>query len=431
MKIERKTTIKRAKMMEINSIIEKKENNLENSFDEIQFMVMGFVNGKISNKDMTRYIKAIFENSMSHQEIFDLTSVMTNSGDILKFDTNDGVFADKHSTGGVSDSTTLIIAPIIALSGIKFMKMSGRKLGHTGGTIDKIEQFRGFNTNLTLQQAKQVVKEHGACIIAQTADLAPADKHLYKLRDETGYVMSLPLIASSVMSKKLACGSNVIVLDVKCGNGAFMKNIGEATALAKIMVEIGKNAGKKIAAVVSDMNQPLGHNVGSYLETIEAIEVLEGKIGRLRDLSIILASKIIELGKNISFEEAKNETLEYLNSGKALQKLKEIISAQGGDLSLFDKNYREHSLQNKVEILSDRDGIISNIDCTKLGFLCRDYCKIETNKGLTLHKSLGESIKRGEQLITLYGNKTDLDFKSVFGIDNNKVETKLVYEIVK
>lgn len=417
--------------MEINKIIEKKENNLENSFEEIKFMVMGFVNGEISKEDMTRFIKAVFKNSMSHQEIFDLTKIMTESGDTLKFNSADGIFADKHSTGGVSDSTTLIIAPIIALSGIKFMKMSGRKLGHTGGTIDKIEQFKGFDTNLTLQQARQIVKLHGACIIAQTADLAPADKYIYKLRDETGYVMSLPLIASSVMSKKLACGSDVIVLDVKCGNGAFMKNIDEATALAKIMVEIGKNAGKKISAIVSDMNQPLGHNVGSYLETIEAIEVLEGKTGRLRDLSLILASKIVELGKNISFEQAKFEVEEYLNSGKALQKLKDIISAQSGDLSLFDKQYRENSLQNKIEIFSNCDGIISNIDCTKLGFLCRDYCKIETNKGLKLHKNLGESIKKGDKLITLYGSATDLDFPSIFTIDGNKVETKLVYEIVK
>lgn len=419
-------------MMEINKIIDKKSKNLENTYEEIEFMIMGYVNQKISTEKMTEYIKSIFENGMTHQEIFDLTSIMAKSGDILKFEKSDGVFADKHSTGGVSDSTTLIIAPIIALSGIKFLKMSGRKLGHTGGTIDKVEQFSGFQTELSFEQAKGLVDKNGACIVTQTADIAPADKKIYKLRDETGYVVSLPLVASSVMSKKLACGSDVLVLDVKCGNGAFMKNLQQATELAKVMVEIGKNAGKKVSAIVSDMNQPLGENVGSFLETVEAIEVLEGKKGRLRDLSIALAGKIIELGKAVSFEEAKKEAESYLDSGKALQKLKEIVKSQNGELQLFDKQVRERKMSKIFEVTSNCEGYVCEIDCTKLGFLVRDYCKINGNLGLKIHKYLGEYVQKGEKIITLYGENSEMDFSSVFTIKSQFLEenNKLIYEIL-
>ncbi|MBO4412940.1 MAG: thymidine phosphorylase [Clostridia bacterium] len=413
--------------MEIKAILNKLKKKQKLTKEEIKFFVDGYVNGKISREEMTEFIKLIYKNGLTDNEIFDLTDVMTNSGEVLSF--SGGVFCDKHSTGGVSDSTTLIVMPIIALSGLKFLKMSGKKLGFTGGTIDKIEQFDGYNSEILIKEAEKLTKKNGACLLAQTKDLAPADKVMYKLRDETGYVNSLPLIASSIMCKKLASGADVIVLDVKCGSGAFMKTIEDATKLAEIMVKIGKNAGKKICAIVSDMNQPLGSNVGSLMETIDAIEVLEGKDGRLKDLSILLAAKIIEIGKNITFEKAKAEAFNYLNSGLALEKLKQIVKAQGGSLDLFNKEIRQKIYKNSYSIKALKDGYLTKINTEKLGEFNRIYCA-EGNAGMSVNKKIGDKIKKGENLLTFYGNKTDLDFLSLFEISNKQVENPLIYKII-
>lgn len=416
----------------ISKIIEKKEKGLILSREEIETAVMGFVNGEISKKEMTKFIKAVYEKGMNDKETYYLTDVMTHSGDVLNFKNEEGVFVDKHSTGGVSDSTTIILLPLIALSGLKFLKMSGRKLGHTGGTIDKVEQFEGFKTDITLEEAKEIVKRIGACELSQTLDLAPADKVIYKLRDETGYIESLPLISSSIMSKKLACGTDIIVLDVKCGNGAFMKTEEDAIKLANSMFEIGSLANKKVVAVVSDMNQPLGQNIGSLMETIEAIEVLEGKKGRLLDISKILAKYIISKGANISLNDAEKQVDEYIKSGKAIEKLKEIVVAQGGSLNLFDKNYRANIYSKNYNIKSNVSGYLNSINCEKLGFMVRDYCQ-NGGFGMKVHVNLGDYVNNGDIIATFYGDPMEVNVSEIFTIEEKKdnQQIKLVYKIVE
>lgn len=417
--------------MEIKEITLKKLNKQELTFDEIKFAVMNYVHGKINKEDMTAFLKAIYNNGMTEQETFDLTKIMTCSGDTISF--NDGeIYADKHSTGGISDITTLVVIPIVAAAGIKVFKMSGRKLGFTGGTVDKLECFNGYKAAISIKKAKELVKKNGAVVMSFTKDLTPADAAIYKLRDETNTIMSLPLIASSVMSKKLAGGSNVIVLDVKCGNGAFMKKEKAAIELAKVMLKIGKMAGKKIAAVISDMNQPLGHSIGSLVESIEAVKLLKGEIQdeRLKYISIYLSAKIIELSKEIPFEEAQAIASDILNSGKALQKFKDIITAQGGSLDLFDNNYVDKILKNSVLIKAPKEGYVSKFDLEKLGTLTREYCALG-NSGIKVLVNLGDYIKKGTPIIELYGKATDFDFAScVHCSKTKKIANKLIIDVL-
>ena len=416
----------------INDIIAKKESGQNLNMAEIEEAVMGFVNGEISKEVMSKFIKAVYVKGMNEEETYFLTDVMTRSGDILSFENEEGVFVDKHSTGGVSDSTTIILLPIIALSGLKFLKMSGRKLGHTGGTIDKVEQFKGFKTDISLEKAKKIVNKIGACELSQTLDLAPADKVIYKLRDETGYIDSLPLISSSIMSKKLACGTDIIVLDVKCGNGAFMKTEEDAIKLANSMFSIGKLAGKKVVAVVTDMNQPLGQNVGSLMETIEAIEVLEAKEGRLLDTTKVLAKYIISKGLNISLEEAEIKVDEYITSGKAIKKLKQIVKAQGGSVKLFKQSYRNKIYSKKYDVISEKSGYLTHINCEKLGFFVRDYCANGGN-GMKVFVSLNSYVKKGDVIASFYGDACQFKTSEMFTIEEkpNENNIKLVYKIVE
>ena len=365
--------------------------------------VNGYLSGAVSKEQMTEFLRAVCACGMSDADATYLTEVMVESGERLCFTPRKYPYADKHSTGGVADSTTLIIAPIVAAAGVPFLKMSGRKLGHTGGTIDKLECFKGLNTEMPIEQAERVVDKVGAAVVAQSKELVPADKALYKLRDETGTVKSLPLIASSVVSKKLASGAEVFVLDVKTGAGAFMDTVPEAEKLAALMVRILNNSGKKAAAVISDMNSPLGEGVGGVMEVVDAVEVLEGKGGRLRDLALLIAGKILSLAKGISDEAGAAEAKEALQSGRALQKLKEMVAAQGGSLDLFNKETRRKMFSTPAGVVrAAKDGYLKSIDCVKLGFLARAF-EDAGGYGMIVPVKVGGRVQKGDPLATLYG----------------------------
>ena len=377
--------------------------NLPVGKDALRETVGGYLAGRVSREEMTEILRAICAHGLSDEDALALTEVMVESGERLSFKKREYPYADKHSTGGVADSTTLIVAPIVAAAGVPFLKMSGRKLGHTGGTIDKLECFRGLRTDLTIEEAERVVDRVGAAIIAQTGTLVPADKALYKLRDETDTVRSLPLIASSVVSKKLASGAEVFVLDVKTGAGAFMESVEEGEALAKLMVRILKDAGKRAAAIISDMNSPLGEGVGGVMEVVDAIEVLEGKKGRLRDLALAIAGKILSLAKDLSDEEGLRQATATLESGDALSKLREIVAAQGGSLDLFKGETRERILSHRAGVvLAEREGCVRRIDCVRLGNLAREY-EGRGGYGMTIPVKVGSHVRKGEALVTLYG----------------------------
>ena len=398
--------------------------------------VMGYLSGVVSREEMTAILRAICRSGLSDEDAIYLTEVMLESGERLSFKPREYPYADKHSTGGVADSTTLIVAPIVAASGVPFLKMSGRKLGHTGGTIDKLECFKGLRTEMSVEEAERVVEKVGAAVIAQTKELVPADKALYKLRDETDTVRSLPLIASSVVSKKLASGAEVFVLDVKTGAGAFMKSVAEGEALAALMVSILKSSGKRAAAILSDMNSPLGEGVGGVMEVIDAIEVLEGKEGRLRDLALTISAKIISLAKGVSDDDAMREAEEIVKSGKALAKLREIVAAQGGSLDLFAKETRDGYLSRHAgKVLAEKAGYIESIDCVKLGMLAREF-ENGGGYGMFVPVKVGSAVAKGNLLVRLCGAECASEatlraLSSCFVISEDPVAPDpLIYRIV-
>lgn len=399
-------------------------------------IVGGYLSGEVTKARMTEFLRAVCEYGMSDEDATYLTEVMLESGETLSFKPREYPYADKHSTGGVADSTTLIIAPIVAAAGVPFLKMSGRKLGHTGGTIDKLECFKGLRTELTVAEAEKVVDKVGAAVIAQTGELVPADKALYKLRDETDTVRSIPLIASSVVSKKLASGAEVLVLDVKTGAGAFMESVTEGEALASLMVHILTLSGRRAAAVLSDMNSPLGEGVGGVMEVIDAIEVLEGKKSRLRELALLIAGKILSLAKGVSDEAGRAEAEGILASGAALGKLREMVAAQGGSLDLFKGETRDSVLSKRAGVvLADRAGYVKGIDCVKLGLLAREF-ESGGGYGMLVPVKVGTAVKQVDALVRLFGEKPASGdalraLESCFEIVSERVSPDpLVYKIV-
>ena len=370
---------------------------------ELASFIGGYLSGGVSRDDMTAFLRAVCARGLSEASTIALTEAMLESGDRMSFTPRGFPYADKHSTGGLADSTTLVVAPVVASCGVPFLKMSGRKLGHTGGTIDKLELFRGLRTDLSIEEAESIVDEVGAAIVAQTKDLVPADKALYKLRDETNTVRSIPLIASSVVSKKLAGGADVFVLDVKTGSGAFAESTDESVILAKLMVKILASAGKKAAAVISDMNSPLGDHIGGELEVSDALEALEGRGGRLSELSVTLASHILSMAKGISLAEAEKEARSAILSGAAREKLMDIIRAQGGETTLFDPEYRARYRAHVAAVIpAEADGCVSHIDCVALGFAAREAEKAG-GYGIYAPHKVGSRVKKGEPLFILYG----------------------------
>lgn len=417
-------------------LIERIDKHLPLGKETLRDCVMGYLSGSVSREEMTAILRAICRSGLSDEDTIYLTEVMLESGERLSFQPRKYPYADKHSTGGVADSTTIIIAPVVAASGVPFLKMSGRKLGHTGGTLDKLECFKGLRTELSVEEAERVVGSVGAAVIAQTGTLVPADKALYKLRDETDTVKSIPLIASSVVSKKLASGAEVLVLDVKMGAGAFMDDLGEGETLAKLMIRILRSAGRKSAAILCDMNSPLGEGVGGVLETIDAIEVLEGKKSRLCTLALTIAAKIIALAKDVSDEVAMREAEDIVKDGRALAKLREIVAAQGGSLDLFKGETREKIRASVAgEVLAEEGGYVKRIECVKLGLLAREL-EAKGGYGSFVPVKVGSVVKKGDLLVRLYGKESTSEetlraFGECFEITPDEVSpAPLIYEIV-
>ena len=402
--------------MRMYDIIAKKRDKSELTREEIAFLVEGYTKGDIPDYQMSALLMAIYLCGMSDREIADLTEFMARSGDTIDLSGFANLSVDKHSTGGVGDKTTLIVAPIVASLGCKVTKMSGRGLGHTGGTVDKLESIPGYKISMSKEDFIKQVEEIGIAVVGQSGNLTPADKKIYALRDVTATVDSIPLITSSIMSKKIAAGAKNIVLDVKMGSGAFMKSEEDANILAEKMVEIGKLCGRNMAAIISDMDAPLGLNIGNSLEIIEAIEILKGKKeGDLKDICALLSALMVSIARDIELEEAKALVLDAIDSKKAFQKFKEWIAHQGGDVSYIDNPEKFPKTKYSENVLCEYEGYIQKIDTKGVGTTSvilgagrekRDD-EIDLSAGIEILKSLGDYVKKGEPIAILHTNNKE------------------------
>lgn len=404
--------------MRMVDLIGKKRDGHVLTEEELQFIVTGYTKGDIPDYQMSAFLMAVFYQDMTDEEITTLTLAMARSGEMIDLSSIQGIKVDKHSTGGVGDTTTLILAPLVASVGVSVAKMSGRGLGYTGGTIDKLEAIPGFHTELPDEEFIRLVNESHVAIIGQSGDLAPADKKLYALRDVTATVDSIPLIASSIMSKKIAAGADAIVLDVTTGEGAFMKNIDEARRLAETMVRIGQLANRETMAVISDMSQPLGEAIGNSLEVVEAIETLKGQGPEdLVEMCYILGSQMVVLAKKAAtLEEARERLEEALTSGKALKKFREMIQNQGGDASIIDAPERLLTATYEISLPAKTSGVVQKIVANELGIAAMllgagratKEDTIDYAVGIKLHKKVGMAVTKGESLATIYSNQADI-----------------------
>ncbi len=403
--------------MNFVDLIIKKRDGGELSTEEIKYFVQGVTDGSIPDYQVSSMLMAICLKSLNDRETADLTLAMTHSGRVLDLSAIEGIKVDKHSTGGVADTTTLILAPLTASLGLKVIKMSGRGLGHTGGTLDKLESIPGFNISLTEQQAIAQVNSIGIAIMGQTADLAPADKRMYALRDVTGTVESIPLIAASIMSKKLAAGSDAIVLDVKYGSGAFMKNLDDARSLARTMVNTGNSLGRKTTALITPMDRPLGMYIGNSLEVIEAIEILKGNCeGRLKTVALELGAKMLVLG---GIADNTDKALEMLNANiqnkKGLDKFKELITAQGGNPTVCENYSLFPKARESYTLVSPKSGILTSINTTDIGRASvaagagrtvKD-APIDLGAGIIMHVTTGDNIKTGDCIAEIFADTAE------------------------
>lgn len=423
--------------MNIINIIEKKKNREELSYEELKYAVENYLSGEVKDYQMSALLMAIVLNGMSEKETFNLTDIMLNSGEKMDLSNIEGIKVDKHSTGGIGDKTSLIVLPLAASCGVKVAKMSGRGLGFTGGTIDKLESIKGFNTKLKEKDFISQVNKIGISLVSQTNNLVPADKKIYALRDVTGTTESIPLIASSIMSKKLASGSDKILLDVKVGKGAFMKNISDARKLAKLMVKIGKMAGRETIALLTNMDYPLGRTIGNGLEVKEAMDLLckKGDINFL-NLCIVEASYMVSLSKGISITEAIDLVKKNYENKSGYNKLLEFVSAQNG-------NIKKISIDKKITpIVSKTSGYIVDIDTLELANLANSLGagrktkedEINYGVGIKLNKVYGDKIEKGEIIAYIVSNgKVDTDnYYNIFKIGGEKPEKiKMIYEVIK
>lgn len=401
-------------------LIQKKKNGETLTKEEIDFMITDYVAGKIPDYQMSAMLMAIYFNGMENEELAAFTLAMRDSGDLVDLSPIEGIKVDKHSTGGVGDKTTLIVGPIVAACGVPVAKMSGRGLGFTGGTLDKLESISGFRIDLSAEEFFETVKKTGISVIGQTGNLAPADKLLYALRDVTATVDSIPLIAASVMSKKLAAGSDKIVLDVTTGSGAFMKNTRDAKKLAKHMVAIGNHAGKETVAILTGMEEPLGFAIGNNMEVKEAIEVLKGDGPEdVKEVSVALAGMMLSLGlENVSHSQGKRMAKKALSSGQAFEKFKEMVQAQGGDIRYVEHPEFFERDAFEGEVLAAEDGFLSGMDTEKIGVAAgllgagretKDSV-IDMSAGIYLKKKIGDIVKKGEPIASCYaGTKEKLN----------------------
>ena len=431
--------------MRMVDIIEKKRNGEELTTAEIRFFVEGYTDGTIPDYQASALCMAIYFKDMTDRERADLTMAMVESGDQIDLSSIAGVKVDKHSTGGVGDTTTLPLAAMVAAVGVPVAKMSGRGLGHTGGTIDKLEAIDGFHVELSSEEFSKQVNEIGMAVIGQSGNLTPADKKLYALRDVTGTVSSIPLIAGSIMSKKIAAGADAIVLDVKTGDGAFMKTVEDSIKLAEAMVKIGNSVGRKTMAIISDMSQPLGYAIGNALEVQEAIDTLKGKgPADLNELCYTLGSQMVVLGgKAKTIEEARKMLEEAVANGAALEVLKKFIAAQGGDASVVDDLSRLPQAKFKFDVPAKQAGYISKIEADDIGTAAMllgagratKESEIDLAVGLVLHKKVGDQVEAGESLMTIHANSENVDtvlekiYAHVF-ISSEKVEAPKLIEAI-
>jgi len=426
-------------------LIEKKRDGNELSKEEIEYIVTNYTNGKIPDYQVSALLMAIFYQDMTNEEITNLTLAIANSGDVIDLSSLEGIKVDKHSTGGVGDTTTLILAPLVASVGVTVAKMSGRGLGYTGGTLDKLEAIPGFQIELSDEEFVRIVNESKVAVIGQSGNLAPADKKLYALRDVTATVDSLPLIASSIMSKKIAAGADAIVLDVTTGDGAFMKNIEDARRLAKTMTSIGKLANRETVAVISDMSEPLGEAIGNSLEVVEAIETLQGNGPEdLVEMCYALGSQMVVLaGKAKTTDEARMLLQEALESGKALAKFKEMIQNQGGDPAIVEHPERILTARYTMELPAKQSGVVSKIVANELGIAAMMLGAGRKTKeedidhvvGLKLHKKIGDTVTKGESLLTIYSNDEEITsviellYKNI-EIGESAMKPTLIHDII-
>lgn len=432
--------------MRMVDLIEKKRNGQAHTQEEIEFIIEGYTNGKIPDYQVSAWAMAVFFQDMTQEERAHLTDAMVHSGDTIDLSAIEGIKVDKHSTGGVGDTTTLILAPLAASVDVPVAKMSGRGLGHTGGTIDKLEAIPGFSVDMTNERFIDLVNKNKAAVIGQTKNLTPADKKLYGLRDVTATVNSIPLIASSIMSKKLASGADGIVLDVKTGAGAFMKELSESKELAEAMVQIGKNLGRQTSAVISDMSQPLGFMIGNALEVQEAIDTLKGQGPEdLTDLCLTLGSHMTVLaGKAETLEEGRKLLQDSIDSGKALAQFKTFIEAQGGDSSVVENPSKLPQARFKTDIPAENSGYVSGIVADQVGTAAMllgagrvtKSSEIDLGVGIQLKKKIGDAVKAGEPLATIYANSEDITASKQKITESYKIsatETQappLVYDVI-
>src|SRR5712664_1248064 len=395
-------------------LIRKKRDSGELSREEINFLVSGYTRGEIPDYQMAAWLMAVWIRGMNRSELTALTEVMLYSGEVLDHAEIPGKKVDKHSTGGIGDKTSLILAPVVAAGGLTVPMISGRGLGHTGGTLDKLEAIPGFNVNLSLEEFRRVLRECGMGLIGQTAEIAPADKKIYALRDVTSTVENIGLICASIMSKKLAEGIDALVLDVKTGSGAFMKKEEDAAHLEELMVETGRRMGKKVVALITDMEQPLGRAAGYSVGGSEWVEALSGGGPEdLRELSVELSAWMFFLGgRSTSVQEGRRLAAEMIASGKAKAKFREVVRVQGGDARVIDEPGRLPKAKGKVDVVSGKAGFVAGTQCEQLGVACavlgggreRKEDAIDPAVGLVFHKKIGERVEKGEALCTLHYN---------------------------
>lgn len=431
--------------MRMIDIIEKKRDGKSLTREEIEFFVNGYTRGEVPDYQASSLAMAIFFQDMNDEERAALTMSMVNSGERIDLSDINGIKVDKHSTGGVGDTTTLVLAPLVATVGVPVAKMSGRGLGHTGGTIDKLESVKGFNVEISEKDFIKLVNDNQVAVIGQSGNLTPADKKLYALRDVTGTVNSIPLIASSIMSKKIAAGADAIVLDVKTGSGAFMKTLDDAEALAHAMVRIGNNVGRNTMAIISDMSQPLGNAVGNALELKEAIATLKGNGPKdLTELVLTLGSQMVVLAEQAeSLDEARQMLVDAIKTGKALNKFKTFLSNQGGDDSIVDSPEKLPSAKYQVEFKAKKDGFITEIIANEIGVASMMLGAgrqtkedvIDLGVGIVLNKKVGEHVEKDENILTIHTNTKKIDdilnkLDNSITIDSKGEAPTLIHKII-
>lgn len=418
-------------------IITNKKNKLELSKEEITYMVNGYLAGEIPDYQMSAFLMAIVCNGMTDQETIDLTDVMIQSGETIDFSTIKGKIVDKHSTGGIGDKTTIVLAPLVASCGVKVAKMSGRGLGVTGGTIDKLESIAGFQVETTKEKFIEQVNSIGVAIMSQTGNVAPADKKIYALRDVTGTTESIPLIASSIMSKKIASGADAIVIDVKVGNGALMKTLEEARALANSMIAIGTHYGKTVKCVLTNMSEPLGYAVGNGIEVLESIETLKGNGPKdLEELVLSLGSLMVSIAKDCTKEEAYQMLEEHLHNGKGYDKFKELIQYQNGDITNIEAD-------SCISIKSSTSGFITHIDANRIGEVAKKLGAgrmqkeddIDHGVGISLSVKVGDFVLEQEELLKVYFDGQDVSVQELLDCftfsQDFKEKEPLIIEIIE